>query len=369
MMRSFQLAGALGGVGVLSLGCAAQVGTEYTGDVLLELHGHVVAPPDAPNDLVPALAFTHVTHFADDVSGGSEWSAELIDGKVEGVFPSNFKLSITETPPAGAHEVRLGYVVLVPRDHPRSLELATGYSGSDSEVGADGSFTEHRGACTSSGRCAEADYSCTIEPCEVIYSAGDPGHPEGDISYDDNACGGRVCYQEVSHCRDDASCFRQVLRCDLSAPGSRFEARDQVARCSKTGESGDATVGALTDYAQVVSNLIVSYATTEQPSGVRAPGLEVVRAGYQLTRLTAAESEQSFIDDASCRFAARVQALAEVNEASGTHYVYGDAGLDQNALDRRFLELVAEKCPYIEVIDKPAEAQIELILGRQLPTP
>jgi len=371
-MRFWSRNGAIVGLGawssLVSLGCEAQVGTEYTGDVMLELRGHVVAPTDESNDLVPALAFFTSGTPAGEDDLGPAVKVELVDGKLDGVFPSDFTLKLAGPPPMGPDQMgmALGYVVLVPRDHVRSFELPSNSSTEYIDEDADGSFTEHRQYCMRSGECLERDYSCVTQPCEVIAEAGDPEHAEADIKFGDSACVRDVCYRQTVKCNDEQSCYRRTVRCDVSAPGAETDFDDQVKICTKTGESGDTSIKQLSEYALVASNLWVIYASADNPAGSSLLGLKGLKAGYNLVQLTAAESDQGFIDYANCRFDARVNALAEYNASNRTHYAYDDAELDLQAVLARFAELTRNSCPAYQVIADPAAVPVDLDL-RQRP--
>ena len=62
------------------------------------------------------------------------------------------------------------------------------------------------------------------------------------------------------------------------------------------------------------------------------------------------------------QFDARVQALAEFNEANGTMYTYEDAELDSAAVWRRFRELTSEGCPAYRLVADPAAVPLDLNL-------
>jgi hypothetical protein len=349
-----------------SLGCNAQVGDEYTGDVMFELRGHVVAPPDESDDLVPALAF-----FTAGTPGGKDdlgpaAKVVLLDGKLEGVFPSDFRLKVAGPPPMAPDNlgVALGYVVLVPRDHVESFELpsttSTGFSYPDAED--ESLVIEHREYCSITGDCFERDYSCVKQPCELIAEEGDPEHAEATVSFGSSACLPDVCYEQTASCNHEQSCSRQTYRCDVSAPGAEASNK-QVSVCTKTAERGETSLKLFEEYALVASNLAVIYATVDEPVGSSLLGLQGLKAGYNLIELTAAESDQAFLDYAGCRFDASVQALAEVNEANGTQYGYDDVELDSDAVWQRFA-LLGEKCPAYRVIADPSAVPINLNLGR-----
>jgi hypothetical protein len=353
----------------MSLGCDAQVGDEYTGDVMFELRGHVVAPPNESSDLVPALAFyTQGTAGGEDTFGHAS-KVVIMDGKLEGVFPSDFRLKVAGPPPMPPKNlgVAMGYVVLVPRDHVPSFEMpySTSAALSYPDIEDDNLVIEHREYCSITGECFERDYTCVKHPCELIAEAGDPEHAEANASYGTSACLPDVCYYQNASCNHEQSCYRQTYRCDVSAAGAELE-RDHVSVCTKTAERGETSLKLLDEYALVASNLTVIYATGDDPVGASLFGIEGLKAGYNLVELAAANSEQTFLDYADCRFDASVQALAEVNEANGTQYGYDDAELDSDAVWERFGQLTREGCPAYRVIADPSAVAVDLNLSQQL---
>src|SRR4051812_13167294 len=355
----------------VTLGCEAEVGDRYTGDVMLELHGRVVAPPDESSDLVPAFAFFTAGTPGGKDDLGAAVKVELVDGRLEGVFPSDFRLRLAGPPPMGPEQagMALGYVVLVPRDHPTSFELPSHKSVelTSFDLNDENAFTEHRQYCMSSGKCLERDYSCVNQPCEIISEAGSPESPEAGITFGDAVCVMDVCYSATSKCSDDQSCYRRAVRCDVSAPGAEQYGDDKVKNCRKTAESGDTSIKQLDEYALIASNLWVVYAGSEKSPGASLLGIEGLKPGYNLIELSGAQSDQAFIDYASCRFDAHVDALAELNEANGTHYLYDDAELDMQAVLARFSELTRGRCPAFELIADPAATAVDLNLSHGLP--
>jgi hypothetical protein len=348
-----------------SLGCDAQVGDDYTGDVMFELRGHVIAPTNESNDLVPALAFftTGTPGGKDDL--GSAVKVVIIDGKLEGVFPSDFSLKVAGPPPMASDSLgmAMGYVVLVPRDHVESFELpsSTTTDFTYPDIEDDTRFVEHRRYCSVSDECFERDYSCVQQPCELIAETGDPAHAEANARFGSGACLPDVCYSQTTSCNEEASCYRQTYRCDVSAPGAE-EQDDHVNVCTLTAERGETSLKLFEEYARIAANLMVIYASADDPEGSSLLGLEGLKTGYNLLQLPVAESDQAFIDYADCRFDASVQALAEVNEANGTQYRYDDVDLDSEAVWSRFGQLVQEKCPAFRVIADPSAVPIDLNL-------
>ncbi|HYQ27209.1 MAG TPA: hypothetical protein VER04_08315 [Polyangiaceae bacterium] len=351
----------------MSLGCEAEVGPEYVGDVTLELRGHVVVPPDDAQDLVPALVFQSSEI---DGSGVGHQLADIIDGKLEGVFPSDFKLRVAGPPPLPPGlDFNLGYVALVPREHPASLELPLNDGRLDPDSDED-SFTEHRQLCTGSGKCVERDYACVAQDCEIIDSVGSPEQLQGQATFgeSESVCSLGTCYTAEEMCSDDVSCYRRSLRCDVSAPRAELYDMSRVATCTKTAESGDPSVLELQDYARIVSNLFVVYSAVDHPAGAEPFGLQDVKAGYHLVKFAQVDSDQSFIDYANCRHDARDAAVAAQNEAHGTHDSYYSYKLDYSELSKRVARLTQDSCPWLQIVSDPAAERVDLNLGSQLPS-
>ena len=85
------------GVALLALGCGTQVSSEYVGEALLGLRGRVLVDnPDAPQDLVPVLAFQRPRE-------GAAPNTYLLEDVVHrGQFPARFELAVLTPPPAEA---------------------------------------------------------------------------------------------------------------------------------------------------------------------------------------------------------------------------------------------------------------------------
>jgi hypothetical protein len=102
------------------LGCSAQAGPAYEGEPLLTLRGKVtIDNPEAPDSLVPALAFYGVS-----TTNTQGWY-DVVDVDVQGDFPSNFSLDVLKPPPKDAQwlsGMAVGYITAVPPDHAQRIE-------------------------------------------------------------------------------------------------------------------------------------------------------------------------------------------------------------------------------------------------------
>jgi hypothetical protein len=112
---------------VPAVACDSQVGTGYTGESMLSLHGSVTLADPNATDLVPVLAFLD--------SDGTNNLYFLVDTNVQGQFPLGFSMDVTSPPPATHKltksdgsplstfkgEMALGYIAAVPRQHPATL--------------------------------------------------------------------------------------------------------------------------------------------------------------------------------------------------------------------------------------------------------
>ena len=170
-------------------GCAAQATTDYEGESLFTMSGRVELNLEAPDDLVPAIAFMS--------AGGDE--VHFMTAAVSGEFPASFRLDLYEPPPAavvngfeyeehpGDPRYSIGYVAAVTPDHLPMLYMASGATGAEGfEESCDDtgciatleatSFDgTHRGTITTF--CPpDASASSITEPlqCDVTARTGDP---------------------------------------------------------------------------------------------------------------------------------------------------------------------------------------------------
>jgi hypothetical protein len=172
-------------------GCSSQASPEYVGNALITLHGSVkVEDPPEGGQLKPALAFFN----------GETGTVHIVNVAVDGEFPSDFTLRVTQPPPdaaffTGPAGIRsaLGYVTAVTADRPDSFRYATQstssatcYSTSDDGV-AEICETQ-RWWCSGQGegqqcygeeqRCVSTDDDVPDEPCEIVETVGDPALKE-----------------------------------------------------------------------------------------------------------------------------------------------------------------------------------------------
>lgn len=325
-------------------GCDAQVGEDYSGEVMLELRGHVVAPQMRTEHWVPALITSTEDAPAGEDGLGATLRTHVQQGKLEGVFPSDFKLSIAG-PPQGSDEypLSIGYVVLVAPDTPASFEQPKQISTDVIERRDDG-FTERRTSCLSSGACVERTYECITHACEVISRQGERVEGEDYVGHGVGECGVDVCYSMMEWCAASGGCYRETKRCDVSAAGSELLETDEVKTCTLTAETGDASVKGIRDRALFASDLWVVYT----PQGGPIPGFLVsgLRSGYNLVRVTSTSSVERFIDYANC-------AIDQANLG------YPDAEAGARPTEA--------PCSATEVLQDPAKQLIDLNLSDRAP--
>jgi hypothetical protein len=341
----------LGVLGLASGACQAQTGEGYTGEVMLTLRGHVEAAPDMADERVPALAFY-----------GADQTLQIVDGQVRGVFPADFQLDVAAPPPAHAiyEGTALGRLVLVRRDHPKSIEYPlpdVSYpDGPPRGMGVP--YRQHRSYCLKSGDCLERDFECVENPCEVFEESGplvpEDAELEGD-NYVETQCFGDVCYEVRVACQTLDSCQRSFARCE-----NRLS-------CEPKGESGDRSVLAYADYPVIAQNLSIVYMTEQaaSPERFQRAGIE---PGYTLYASATKLTNQEWVDIASCRADARQQAWAEFNREHGTAFApqsFGVSEADRAAISERELELT-EPCPRSWVVNDPAATRLTLDLREPL---
>jgi hypothetical protein len=327
-------------------GCDAQVGQQYSGEVMLELRGHVTSADQPTQDVVPALMTYGDRAPAPNDNGGPVPIVHIMEGKLEGIFPSDFKLSIAGPPPQSErYGMALGFVVLVPREHQTIIEPpdTSSWDGpaEDSSV-----YDEHRTICMRSGECVERDYECVEELCELISVEGEHRDGSESSSRGYTACNNGICYALEAECIDDPSCYRAAWRCDTRRPGSTtgtWEAGKTVKTCTQVGESGDTSVKPLEEQVLLAHDLWVFYVERDKMTPeAESSGF---RPGYNLVRMTAATSDERFLEYANCRFEQDVAAKR--------------AGTDEGPT----LVLFDPVCRDFEVVEDPATELVDLNLS------
>ncbi|HYP87243.1 MAG TPA: hypothetical protein VEQ59_03805, partial [Polyangiaceae bacterium] len=127
-------------------------------------------------------------------------------------------------------------------------------------------------------------------------------------------------------------------------------------------DGGDVSVMLVTEYARIVSNLFVVYASSPDAPLARLLGLKGLQSGYNLIELPQVESDQAFIEYARCQFDAQVQA------AASSHDQDGDGQPDAQEVRDRKASLERASCPAFRVVTDPAAERVELNLGSLLPS-
>lgn len=327
-----------------SFGCEAQVGEGYSGEVMLELRGHVIPANDRSETYVPALLTFSEGAPAREGDLGPGAQANVLKGKLEGVFPSDFKLSIAGPPPGtDEYGIGLGYVVLVSPDAPPSSEVPDRSQRWLRDEGAE-VFYEEREWCLRSGACLRREYRCVERPCEIITTAGVKTDDDG-VTSGLSACSRDVCFSMTADCDDDASCYREFTRCDVSEPGTEQVDEHTTKTCSVTAEEGDPSITALEDNTQFASDLWVLYAESDLAALLNAPGAQ---PGYNLMRMDSSTSAERFIAYANCRFEASIASEPPEQKLAG-------------------LTLFDSSCSAFEIVSDPSREPIDLNLTEGLP--
>jgi hypothetical protein len=330
---------------LLALGCGSEVGEDYTGEALLDFHGSVTSDMPIPDDaeLVMTLSGPDGIH--------------LIDGVIEGDFPSDFRFSTTSVPPEtedyliGGKTVKLALMAfaVVPKNHPAIFPPSSeGINVNDStdpgNVSVQRTYCQGAGCsnepCTGGAGCYKQDLSCAVTPCELLDSEGDPAIKDilAAPQVSGEVCApGDACYSWSITCAPDTidSCYRDAYRCDMSGAGvndfadlfaaTRFE-------CEVIDELGDPSVPQQAIWSSVKSNFGIIWADQD------AEDLEFgsLKAGYNIIK--AYGSVAAWLDAAKCIQDRTLAAMVEYNDEHGTSYppfVHNGSreGIDPAAID------------------------------------
>jgi hypothetical protein len=368
------------------IGCDAQVGTKYTGEVQFSLQGNVEL--DADSKLVPALAFEKSGNLPID---GPE-ALEVVDGEVSGVFPSKFRLDVTRPPPeaamsrmmsaliGGTGSAAYGVIVMLPVNHSTHIPRATVEEiwgpPSFPETLPDGTldpswvptppevvqkvFTN----CSSDGRCRVRKTNCTRSDCALFASAGTPTPPEDSllaIETTGGPCGVGFpyCYGATSSC-SLAGCHEDFYQCDLTNLGPYDRASgSSTTRCQLVEESGDDSLTAILDLTSVAMEYGILYSTVDAPNSLVGD----VKRGYNLMALPPLTGEE-WMAIRTCQDNATVQARLQYNAAHGTSYALDDIlPSDAAAEENKTLEELLKACPSLPVGQVVDNRPITIKLG------
>lgn len=270
--------------------CQAEVGEDYTGEVMLSVEGSVVAGPDVDPDHVLALGFW----------GVEDNQVHLVPGETTGEFPSQFRFEVTTAPPEEALSTRLypepsvvGTLLVVPKNHP--LKYPAFYHapqflnpGSEETYTVDLPHCTHTEDLLDEGDCVHENFSCQAHDCRLDFESGTPnmldveGHdtrPRQAINDDGEEC------TFTHHC-NVAGCGRRVWCCDLpeAGPNEVVQVHDdgtRYATCQSNGFSGASELVELATYSQFVDfNTHIWYFADDHPADSEFPGDPAIEKGY-----------------------------------------------------------------------------------------
>jgi hypothetical protein len=350
-------------------GCDAQVGDEYRGEPLLSMQGTVVlSDPKEARNVVPAIAFS------------AGWDTVLVEPELQGQFPAQFRLDVTEPPPPetltpfepgnGNGSIALGRIVVVPSGHPERipalLENVTNHLETD-----DGSeYTSILEKCTATGVCLTRTLACKREPCELL-EATPP--LEDDIltrngGWASAQCSHDACLVLHSYCAADDRCEHELRRCDLSDLGpfsSGSSTAGEIERCDLVSESGDPSIEAFERLEEVAIGYYVFYLT--EPNDLGDFGR--IPAGYHLIRAQV-KSEEDRQRNILCVNDAAISAVAQYNREHGTDEVPFDAAMPDQVREatQKIAEELERDCPpgiEWDLISDPLARSLTLVIGRE----
>jgi hypothetical protein len=351
--------------------CDAQVGDEYRGEPLLSMQGTVVlSEPNDPRNVVPAIAFA------------AEFQTVLIEPEVRGQFPAQFRLDITEPPPAEAlfelpdsdgGKLALGRIVVLPRQHGQRIpeRIPALVTKEDSVHDHTNDWTEYTRVlekCTAAGACLKRTLACKLEPCELVESTTPEkitrAHETSMIT-----CGIDTCMTLNISCDAAERCEREVHHCDISElePFSSANSGAEIHRCAVLSETGDSSIERLERLEEVAIGYYVFYFSKPTEFG----RLGTVPAGYHLAKFTKA-TKQDWLAHITCVSDASILALDQYIQEHGLDRIdpaLNDA--DREAISKLEDEL-AQNCPTDgswELISDPLAQPLTLVIGRDPTVP
>jgi hypothetical protein len=360
----------LGGYGVVassflvSGGCQPQAGEGYTGEPLFSIQGKVVLNEPSASELVPALRF----------SGSDEHT--IVDAEIRGDFPARFRLDVMEAPPesvlfaAPAEDeenyvgprwkglLGLAAIVLVPREHPRTIPVLQNEFDSPACFDDQPVCIENVESCTADGRCRQRTLECFQEQCPLIDSRSAPaGNYSARMS-----CFGKTCVSFVQSCDfPGEDCTREIRKCDLDRTSATTTIRwhGVYEHCTVTSESGDTSLSELEHVEVGALGYTVIYLT--EPNDLF--GLGWLEPGYHLVE-SVRPTDEAWVARLHCEADAASAAVNAYNQAHGTSFTVYTADLD---LLEPEIERLKSECPEageFRLVKAPLEHELTLTLGR-----
>jgi hypothetical protein len=287
---------------VPALACDSQVGTGYSGEVMLSLQGSVTLADPNATDLVPVLAFLG--------QDGTNNLYFLVDANVQGQFPLGFRMDVTSPPPATYKltksdgsplssfkgEMALGYIAAVPRQHPATLPafIAGIYSDGQGPTGL-GPWTGKESLCPGvkisiSGSCPGIHQSLECRPASCPVVAEVPvtetfAAALGPVNFLTASAlwtfAGPIGFMPIrTTCSADQTCHTDVYSCDAPGPSEKtiFTIDGIAATCSILDVQVDPPFKGDEQPMNAASGVGVMYLTEKNT----IPGIGTMGPGYVL---------------------------------------------------------------------------------------
>ena len=310
------------------LGCGSEVGKGYTGEVLLEFHGSVTSDVPIPDGSVLVLTYP------------TAQGQLLIDGVIEGEFPSAFRFSTTKLPPqteemdvAGNGKlVRTASFGLaaVPANHPAMAhEVSEAYATGDwypdpTQVPVTRTYRTDggSGACTADTGCYTQNLTCQVTPCQLLGSDGDAAIKQEPIFASQVAADnwgprddGYYSWSITCDALATDKCYRDEYRCDTSTLGKNdfVYSFNNIFTCTVNQESGDSTLPDQSLVTSVKANFGIVW-VSEDVESEYGP----LKAGYNIVQYQS--SIAAWLDSSKCVEDRVLAVMAAYNTAHGTHY-------------------------------------------------
>jgi hypothetical protein len=341
-------------------GCQAEVGEEYTGEVLLSVGGSVVAGPEVPPDHELALVFN--SRILD---------LYLVDGETTGEFPSRFRFEVTAPPP---DEAIFQYVndvdpharaslVFVPKSHPPKFPSLLDRTSSLEPTGAE-AYTVEGSRCRNIHAdhmdppepklCVQERFNCTSHACELEWETATPEMLKDkrprEIGYLSNSEGDSCTLTE--YCTLDG-CGHRLWCCELPEPGpdekvQALQDSTQYSVCESEGVTGDPELVEFVHFYEnmrlAATDLGVFYFERDQPPG--SP-MSRFKKGYTIVKYGEPPVPGEDLAWVLCEADARNVAFREYAVTSGQRYSPGghawrDDPVAEPIISARLQELMEE---------------------------